>query len=56
MAERLTHLSLLAVFQATGEIFDLEDGNAWRISLITNKNVNAAIAALSTNAAGGWKL
>src|SRR5260221_2008754 len=51
MAERLTHLSLLAVFQAVGGIFELKDGNACRISLITNTNVNAAIAALSTNSA-----
>src|SRR5258706_8645500 len=43
MAERLTNLSLLAVFQTIREIFDLKDGNACRISLITNKNVNAAI-------------
>jgi hypothetical protein len=44
LAERRTHLLLLAGFQSVGEIFDLKDGNACRISLISNENVNATIA------------
>src|SRR5258708_4912288 len=53
MAEGLTNLLLLAIFQAVREIFDLKDGNARRISLITHENVNATIAALITYGASG---